>query len=348
MLGTGRIPSLDGLRAVSILMVIFSHAFRSCNFPELPESILFWFNGELGVRIFFVISGFIITYLLLKEENARGTFSISSFYLRRILRILPVYFVFLITVYILSQYLNTELSVNDFLAALTFTTGWWNKSTWLLGHTWSLSVEEQFYLLWPLSLFLIRSKRMRYLSVAGAIMLFPIARIVIYLSPWREKIGFIFITQGDTILMGGLMALLFFYEGERINKWFTHYLVTIRILGICCIVGLNVLSGYKMLGWLTVPLSVTIQSAIIVWMMGSFIIKKDFVFKLLNSKVVVFVGVISYSWYLWQQLFLFTCGRFFNEFYFQFPLNIMLSFLVAVLSYFIIEVNMMKMKNRLV
>src|SRR5690348_3223496 len=92
-----RVPSLDGLRAVSIMMVVYSHAAISCNFPPMPQSIQWIFNGELGVQVFFVISGFIITTLLLKEEKKEGSFSIRKFYMRRILRIIPVYYVFIAT-----------------------------------------------------------------------------------------------------------------------------------------------------------------------------------------------------------------------------------------------------------
>src|SRR5471032_3611107 len=89
--GAGRLPSLDGLRAVAILMVLVSHCQYAAGFPtgRFPLAFVF-FDGELGVRIFFVISGFIITRLLLEEDQAFGAISLRLFYLRRALRILPI------------------------------------------------------------------------------------------------------------------------------------------------------------------------------------------------------------------------------------------------------------------
>ena len=348
MLGNAnnRIASLDGLRAVAILMVIFSHAAYTCHFPAVAPHIFYFFNGELGVRIFFVISGFIITHLLLREENKGGEFSIKYFYVRRAIRILPVYFTFLLVVYLIDRWLMVGIATNEFIAAASFTTGWWNDSTWLLGHTWSLSVEEQFYLLWPLLLFLIKSKRLRCIATILLILFFPVMRTIVYLSTLRDRMPYLFITQGDAILMGCLLALFLYYEGERAKKWFISYVFLGRIAGVICIAALNMLSGQRMAGWVTVPLLVSVQSMVIAWMIASFIFNKDSGYSFLNSKVLVFLGTISYSWYLWQQVFLFACGRFFKGITFEFPGNLLCSFVIAVISYFLIEKTFLKLRNQ--
>src|SRR5205823_7501140 len=98
-----RIPSLDGFRAVSIIMVVLHHATKTALFPpQLTAALKYAINGNLGVRIFFVISGLLITSLLLKEEDQRGKISLPLFYERRAARILPVYWTYILTVFVYS------------------------------------------------------------------------------------------------------------------------------------------------------------------------------------------------------------------------------------------------------
>lgn len=342
----GRVASLDGLRAVSIAMVLFSHAADSCNFPTaVPSWVNWFFNGSLGVRIFFVISGFIITLLLLKEEEKDGSFSIKKFYIRRIFRILPVYYIFLFTLLIIDRFADLGLTSKDVIPAFTFTSGWWSGATWMMGHTWSLSVEEQFYLLWPVTLVLVRNKRSRLLLVLACIAIYPAMRIAVYLSPLIERRGFIFITQGDAILFGCLLAILLVYHSDKITMYFTRNVLAIRLVCLSLVTLSGAIQTKAMLGMATVPLSNTIEGICIAWLIGSFILNKDLIYRLLNSRVFVFLGVISYSWYLWQQLFLFECGRYFTGTLFSFPLNVVMSFIAAVASYYVIERTFERMKR---
>lgn len=143
-----RLPSLDGLRAVAIALVIAGHASVAVGWPfagspiEQLKPVLF--NAVLGVRIFFVISGFLITTLLLREEQRRDRVSLRDFYVRRGLRILPVIFVYVAVVAMFERAIGRHV-LSPFVHALTFTTGGFfqHQSSKLLGHTWSLSVEEQ-------------------------------------------------------------------------------------------------------------------------------------------------------------------------------------------------------------
>jgi peptidoglycan/LPS O-acetylase OafA/YrhL len=146
-----KLPSLDGWRAVSIALVLIAHSKYAAGFPAMLGSALDGFNangiapGSLGVRFFFVISGFLITWLLLQEQAKHGVISLKHFYLRRALRILPVYFLYLFVLGFLTHY---SQPASDWLTNLTFTTNyfWPPEPT---AHLWSLGVEEQFYLLWP-------------------------------------------------------------------------------------------------------------------------------------------------------------------------------------------------------
>ena len=138
-------PSLDGLRAFSIVLVLIAHV--SLQYPWLRRFVEH--VGNYGVRIFFVISGFLITGLLLKELTKTGRISLKSFYIRRTLRIFPAFYVYVLTVVILAWAGILILLPGDLLHAVTYTMNYHMVRSWWLNHMWSLSVEEQFYLLWP-------------------------------------------------------------------------------------------------------------------------------------------------------------------------------------------------------
>jgi len=147
----GRIPSLDGIRAISIGLVIFSHLAGTHHFP-VRWSIFSSDLGMLGVRVFFVISGFLITTLLLEEYADSGGISLPWFYFRRTLRIFPAAYAFIAVIFILHGLDLVSLQSRDMLHALTYTMNYsqdsFHRHSWTMYHLWSLSVEEQFYLLW--------------------------------------------------------------------------------------------------------------------------------------------------------------------------------------------------------
>lgn len=173
-----RVPYLDGLRAVAILLVLFAHAQASVGFPLFLQQCakLSPLNlGALGVDIFFVISGFIITHILLREEERVGRVSMVNFWKRRALRILPALVVYLSFVICLGL-IHPQMSVSwvDVLMALTFSSGILApERSWWLGHTWSLSIEEQFYLGWPLALRLMPRNRTRLFIMGGVFFRLP-------------------------------------------------------------------------------------------------------------------------------------------------------------------------------
>lgn len=213
--GTVRIPSLDGLRAVSITMVILGHGLHAMpqNWPaRWPLLFGVIANGGLGVSVFFVISGFLITSLLLKEEGQNGSISLRSFYVRRFFRIVPPFYAYLSCLLLLSVLGWISVGRGSFLAALCFvkdynylTTDWWTV------HSWSLSIEEQFYLLWPAALALLKrntaTKVAVWIVAAG-----PITHVVSHI--FFHQIGpreiFMFQIRADALMIGSLLAL---YEG---------------------------------------------------------------------------------------------------------------------------------------
>jgi peptidoglycan/LPS O-acetylase OafA/YrhL len=156
---------LDAWRAFSVMLVIGGHFSESWLFTEGTVHEAVGHYARLGVYFFFVISGYIITHLLLEEKRTTGRVVLSAFYVRRAFRILPALWVFLLVMGLLSALGVAHLSWPAFLSVATFTcnTGFF-WCTAILGHTWSLAVEEQFYLTWPVMVALVPP---RYIHLAA-------------------------------------------------------------------------------------------------------------------------------------------------------------------------------------
>src|SRR5262249_48485856 len=141
-------------------------------------------NGPLGVTIFFVLSGFLITLLLVREEIAGGEISLRAFYARRALRILPVYAAYVAALVVISHTTAVDLSGCEWTTTLTFTKNF-ACGQWVDGHLWSLSVEEQFYLFWPIALACLPQRRRLWLVAAG-ILLAPAWRVIFFRNGWYD------------------------------------------------------------------------------------------------------------------------------------------------------------------
>ena len=150
-----KIPSLDGLRAAAIALVILGHGVGTWGAPKFLAPLTH--AGNLGVRVFFVISGFLITTLLLRELDATHAVSLKNFYARRSLRILPAFLIYVAAIQTLLAFGVVDSPPGDTVRALTFTMNYRDDKSWPLNHLWSLSVEEQFYLLWGV-LFVVTSQ----------------------------------------------------------------------------------------------------------------------------------------------------------------------------------------------
>jgi peptidoglycan/LPS O-acetylase OafA/YrhL len=336
-----RIPSLDGLRAISIALVIAHHVAgtrQSLIAASFADHMAF---GELGVRVFFVISGFLITGLLLKEQAKQGDIRLGRFYFRRTLRIFPPYYAFIIVLIGLQAFGLIELMKGDVLHALTYTSNYHNRS-WDTGHTWSLAVEEQFYLLWPAVLLLL-GRRRGLMAAALLIVICPLIRIAeSQLMPaMQDGIGYGFETIADALAVGCLLA------GTR--HWLKAQPLYQRILRSklfflipLLVVATNtmhdhwrpfILFGFTLMN---IGIALTID-----WCVTN---HQTRVGRLLNSGPMVYVGLISYSLYLWQQIFL---NRNSEAVTASFPLNIGLAFLCALASFYLLERPSLALRQRL-
>ena len=340
--GHNFLPSLNGIRAISIILVVGSHANRSLNFPEPFSKVWgFLFNGELGVNVFFSLSGFLITYLLLLEEKTCNTISLKRFYIRRILRIFPVYYV-LLFVYLLLQIKGIfHFSLCQWVSSLTYTKNF-GCGAWVDGHLWSLSVEEQFYLLWPF-IFKFFKKKGRKQFCFSILCLAPLLRIIFY-KYGSSLYRFSFFTNADC-LMWGCVAAIYLQNIVQFIKRKNRFLFP----SILCLLIISVwyLQNLLLLAPLTVPFSKTIYSIcaslLIVTLSDiNLNLTKTKLFYFLNSPVMDYIGKLSYSIYIWQQLFFAREASFLN----YMPVNIFIIFIVANISFLIVEKPLLNLKNK--
>lgn len=293
-------PEIDGLRALAVIPVVFFHA----GFQGLP-------GGFVGVDIFFVISGYLITAILLREL-ASGRFSILEFYKRRARRILPALFFVIALCLPFAWWLLTPDDLKRFGASLfsvsVFASNFyfWRNTDYFapaaedqpLLHTWSLSVEEQFYLFFPLLLALIYpfgKARAFFVIAAISVISFLLCEWMLHHFPVANF--YLLPTRAWELLLGSLVAFVYFWRPGLITD------TSLLIKNILSLAGLAMIVGSVVLMEKSTPFPglaavfPVLGSALII----AFARRETWVGKLLALKVLVFVGLISYSAYLWHQ-----------------------------------------------
>jgi peptidoglycan/LPS O-acetylase OafA/YrhL len=338
-----RVPSLDGLRAVSIAAVLLGHLAGTRGFPTALTDALHDPRvdiANLGVRVFFVISGFLITGLLVSEERAAGRVSLERFYLRRTLRIFPAYFALLGVLALLDAAHVIAMPKRDFIHALTYTMNYAPGRSWYAGHLWSLAVEEQFYLVWPATILLVTTRRAQRVALA-VVLLVPLIRVV-EATFWPASLtmmGNTFETTADALAIGCLLALARDSLFER--AWYRRAVGARWVPIVLLLVGLAL--GVRLRSWLL--LGQTLVNVAIALAIDRAVRRPDdFPGTLLNLPLLVFAGTLSYSLYLWQQLFL---DRHSDAVTAAFPLNICLVVLAALASYYLVEKPFLRLRVRL-
>jgi peptidoglycan/LPS O-acetylase OafA/YrhL len=342
-----RIPSLDGCRAISILMVAYGHLCGTRNFPVSIADYGRWCGdvAHLGVLVFFVISGFLITSLLMSEREMTGAISLKRFYLRRIVRIFPAFYAFILVMAIAVLLGAVHLTGRDFVYALTYTINFEQNRGLAFGHLWSLSVEEQFYLLWPLTLLLLRERRALIVAVA-AIFTGPLVRVAIrewifHVDPHAlNGMSTSFPATLDYLAAGCALALLRPWLLTR--TWYLRLTASPWLaLAVPLVLLINRMGSHTVVILLGSPL---MNVCIALLLESSTRHASSLAGRFLNWKPVVFLGVLSYSLYLWQ-------SPFFNHrsdaWVNAFPQNMLLAFLAALASYFLIERPFIRLRKRL-
>jgi len=336
------IPTLDGWRALAILLVV-AHHFGTAFFTEAQYYAVSPTRfGTWGVPVFFGLSGVLITKLLLEEFDRTGSISLKSFYIRRAFRILPP-----ATTYVLCvALLGLMVSRTELVSSLLFFRNY--VPTSLAGlyttHFWSLAVEEHFYLIWPGLLVFIGIRR----GLAAA------ASISVALSLWMSADYHFHIyarvfpnlnldTRSDLRLIGLFCgcSLAFLLHGPASREWLRrHYSIWAWILLAAAFIGCLKYSPYLEVLWvgILIPLLMVGTTLHPAWAISRF----------LDLEPVKWIGRISYSLYLWQQLFLIPSWepKPFGIIQ-QWPLNIVFVMLCACTSYYVLEKPLVRVGHKL-
>ena len=296
--------------------------------------------GNLGVRIFFVISGFLITTLLVEETKSTG-----RDLARRLLRAadvpdLPAAYTFIAVVALLAHFGVIHLLDGDLLAASTYTMNFHHpKSGWLV-HLWSLSVEEQFYLFWPV-LLLVAGARGGAVVALAQVVLAPVIRLVIWFKFPQHRHFQHFWAVMDPIATGCLLALWhpWLLAQRSVVAFLRSKLFYAVPLGVLAMMWLAERSFKAYMAHDTL-----VNLGIVVCVARFVFFPEGLAGRLLNLAPVRAVGVLSYSLYLWQELFV---DRQSSATIQTFPLNLLLAFTVAIGSSFLIEKPMLRLRARL-
>ncbi len=332
---------VDGLRAIAVLSVIFYHA----------ELVIFgrdWFQGGyIGVDIFFVISGYLITRIILSELFEQGAFCFSKFYARRARRILPVLFTVMLVSfpfawnYLLPggfvEYCNSILSAVFFSSNFFFyfaTTEYGADSALLKPflHTWSLGIEEQFYIVFPILLLLFHKFLKNHLLTLFSGMLLLSLLFSEVMSVRNADLNFFLpMSRFWELLAGSVLAYLELKHGRLKHALANQILPVIGLsLITCSILLFNAKTAH--------PGLITMAPVIGVSLIIAFSSRDDLVGKILSSKPFVGVGLISYSAYLWHfPIFAFSRIKDSTPSEYDKLEWIILTFVLSLISYFVIE-----------
>lgn len=347
------LPGLNGIRAIAAMAVVITHINNRFEYYGIPNAPLLDL-ASYGVTIFFTLSGFLITFLLLKELEKTNTIDVKKFYMRRVYRIWPLYYVYLIIVVFLNGISNIQWPIlfyflmipnlkNSFVGIINTVVG--DKvMTFMVGHYWSLGVEEQFYALWPL---IVRKTKNLFLFL----ILFPLAFIVLKLMlrifhAHYNILVFVNYTRFGCLVIGGLGAYLYYKNSSKVqilyNKWIEilawlfFIIVASNKFHITSIIDHEIISVFTLI---IIFNQINNPKKVIS----------------LENKLFDFLGKISYGLYVYNPLVIYLMSKVFDHFVIKnliikqiliYTFVILAIIAVAYLSYNYFEKRFLKFKNK--
>jgi peptidoglycan/LPS O-acetylase OafA/YrhL len=341
-----RVPALDGVRGIAILLVLAVHT----NPPLLA-------GGRIGVDLFFVLSGFLITSILLGEYRRRGTIHLGHFYLRRALRLLPALALVLLGVIGYAAAFDSAkfaTTLSDAQAAILYYFNWrlvlqWpdlNLHQWMFSHLWSLSVEEQFYTVWPLLTLVALTMRaplpMIFAVLASGIVLPALGRLLLWESSHHD-LYFRTDLRFDGLMWGALVAWIM-HAGYRPQNKLWGWIAAASFLGLLCIAWFELLaSGYLYQGGFSlVGFASALLIAGAVWCPPQAPVRR-----ILSFGPLCWVGQISYGLYLWHWPVFRALADYPLDPALKMLLEVGATLAIAAGSFYLVERHFLRLKDRL-
>jgi peptidoglycan/LPS O-acetylase OafA/YrhL len=350
-----RIPSLDGLRAIAIFLVLALHVSQRFRWPvhgTVTFDLLVGRAGTIwpgdGVGIFFVLSGYLITTLLLREYEKSGGVAIGAFYGRRAFRILPPLLVYLVFAYFYCICDRIPFTAQNFTSALFFYRDYhFRNDLWLTQHTWSLSVEEQFYLFWPVLLLLLlryKGRKAAAWCACGLIAITPVMRVLgskVFPGFAHEEL-YMLHSRMDALMSGCFVALC-----AGFGRFEAVYLKVAKIWWILPLEFwvlspvLDYMFGIAYRKSIGLTIDSLVMAFFILWATRN---ADHWVGRVLNYRFMVQAGVMSYSAYIWQTFFLHENNRSWAG---RFPFSLIYIWMAAWISYKLIELPALQIREKL-
>ncbi len=329
------IPTLDGWRALAILLVTFCHAAMSI-WSDNPKIVAMTQFGALGVDVFFALSGLLITKLLLEEHKRTGGINLKAFYIRRCFRVLIPCYCYVAFVFLFSLYRNRLELLSSVLFFRNYLSAAYEGP--YTRHLWSLAVEEHFYLLWPPILVLVTVKYGREVAMWMSVVC-ALWRIVVdqYFAGFAAY-GFPQYRTDyrlDTLFWGCVAAFLLHESYEKMKNKITPLVWTGILVGyfLC-------LAFYSPMTRLWMPMLIPLL------IVGTLTHPDWMLSRILEWGPIQWIGRLSYSLYLWQMLFFTETSH--SPYWWQhFPVNVILALGAAVVSYYFIETPLLRVGKRL-
>ena len=352
------VVGLDGVRGVAVLLVFISHFHWILSPDPFLTKVTPWHfinrtfeAGFMGVDIFFVLSGFLITSLLMKDRSTNQKNLFKRFYRRRALRLLPALYALLIADFFVSRWENFpgDIQWRTTWHAILFLNNWnivnnFGEAQNDLGHLWSLGIEEQFYLIWPLTIWLLAKLKIPSKMMIPLILFASLVVMVHRTSLWNDGTSWIILyirtdTRLDSLLIGAMFAYV--YRHFQVPSKILNSVATLSFLGLVYIKYVLDKSPFIFeMGWTIIAL---LAGFIILSVAeGAFFIQKVFTWRPLTM-----IGKVSYGLYLWHMPIFVLFGRHVTSG--SRPLRLLIGIIIASvvtsLSWFFIEKPFLNLKD---